>query len=137
MFLRCSLGIHSYVWSYIAEKDCLQELLCARCGRKSGQTREFHDYSEWAFLFPDRCDQEQVCRRCGDKVSRVHHQYSEWQAVDRRYNTSLIAGIPSSGSSAATFGYTFQTLYSCRTCERCLHVDTKEEVSGVEQEVFA
>ena len=137
MFLRCSLGIHTYVWSYTAEKDCHQELLCGRCGHKSGQTREFHDYSEWMFLFPDRCDQERVCCRCGDKISRVNHRYSEWKAVDKRYNTSLIAESPHSGSTAATFGYTFQIDCSSRTCERCLHVETKKEVSGVDQKVIA
>jgi hypothetical protein len=106
MSLRCSLGIHVYLWSDVTETSCLQELVCSLCGHRSGQTREFHEYSEW-------------------------------KAADRRYDTSLVAGMPFSESSSAAFGYTFQTIYSSRTCARCLHVDTKEEVSCTEEKVFA
>ncbi len=123
--LKCFLGIHSNEWIYLSEKNCIQEWVCSRCGRKSGQTREIDDYSEWESSMQQKCEQERICRRCGHKQHRSNHNFSEWEgwAETQTYES---AGSSRPGMWTQVDVTTTTVSHYCRKCKDCGFVEYEE-----------
>ena len=76
-------------WEYKSDflpgysRKCEQELLCSRCGHRSGQTRELHEMSEWTPKAGKECTLIKTCKRCGyEKTGAIKHIWSdEWKYV--------------------------------------------------------
>ncbi|MGD9100645.1 MAG: hypothetical protein PVF45_09215, partial [Anaerolineae bacterium] len=41
---KCTLGFHTYEYSYVSDDSCLEIGICGRCKAKT--TREEHDYKK-------------------------------------------------------------------------------------------
>ena len=56
---------HTYGWEYVADGSCKQVETCARCGHKTGTTRDApHQFDEFEYEADGSCKGARVCRRC-------------------------------------------------------------------------
>ncbi|MBT3933435.1 MAG: hypothetical protein HOF35_04170 [Bacteroidetes bacterium] len=80
--------------------SCIVGYVCVRC-KDEVYNKTIHQFDDWKYESEKSCNQEMTCKRCNEKMTRVEHDFSNWDG----------------------------SCYQTRQCKRCEHTEDRKNHS--------
>ena len=130
--------------------SCIVGYVCVRC-KDEVYNKTIHQFDDWKYESEKFCNQEMTCKRCNEKMTRVEHDFSNWDGscyqtrqckrcehTEDRKNHSWDEtnwGARTDYGFKGGVNWEQDVTGGTRECRKCGAIETEEEIRGMKRDV--